>query len=298
MILMMSGKIKIFHDIISNRKDPYWNSIVDCWFSFFTLSIKSMIVEVIHWRVSLCYEANLSGYRYLKNEIYKMWIRSYILYPFSLNIETNVGKEIFKIIDNFLQNNEEYEPDHHQQQRQGPGEPQREPRGHHRALVQLPDEQEKWVPPTRPVSHRPVQESGVCHLQSQDHQGGHRSHRALHRPDWRRDEMVRPHEQHQDLRPGGWILRETHKQICGRPQLQKDPEHHHLEHHLQDPDLQPCDKVLQALPHGEVPNHVWALLCHPQCEVGVLLQLSPQKKKTGVKGKNHMRPFWSSQSTN
>ena len=105
MILIMSGKIKIFHDIISNRKDPYWNSIVDCWFSFFTLSIKSMIVEVIHWRVSLCYEANLSGYRYLKNEIYKMWIRSYILYSFSLNIETNVGKEIFKIIDNFPQNN-------------------------------------------------------------------------------------------------------------------------------------------------------------------------------------------------
>ena len=34
-----------------------------------------------------------------------MWIRSYILYPFSLNIETNVGKEIFKIIDNFPQNN-------------------------------------------------------------------------------------------------------------------------------------------------------------------------------------------------
>ena len=37
---------------------------------------------------------------------------------------------------------------------------------------------------------------------------------------------------------------------------QKDPKHHNMEHHLQGLDLQPCNKVLQALPYGEVHDHV------------------------------------------
>ena len=58
-----------------------------CWFSSFTLS-KYMIVEVIktvrvsgpnviHWRVTLCYETNLSGYRCLKKKYmtYLIWTR-------------------------------------------------------------------------------------------------------------------------------------------------------------------------------------------------------------------------------
>ena len=63
---------------------------------------------------------------------------------------------------------------------------------------------------------------------------------------------------------------------------------------MQGPDLQPCNEVLQALPDGEVHDHVRVLHCYPQCEVGVLLQLSTQEeafikksqnKKTGLKGK-------------
>ena len=81
--------------------------------------------------------------------------------PYSMNIETNIGQEFLKLIDNFPQNN---------------------------ILAPV-------------MKRNKVQEGGVHCLPSQDPEGGHGCHGVLHGAHRRtfQGEVVQPHELHQEI---------------------------------------------------------------------------------------------------